>query len=61
MIQYVYVCKDGLPVYVFMYLFLQTFHHGLWCKKKNLWMSLEFFFYYYFFFTLRQYCYLLLL
>lgn len=25
MIQYVYVCKDGLPMYVFMYLFLQIF------------------------------------
>lgn len=31
MIQYVYVCKDGLPMYVFMYLFLQYLHHGLWC------------------------------
>lgn len=29
MIQYVYVCKDGLPMYVFMYLFLQYLHHGL--------------------------------
>lgn len=29
MIQYVYVCQNWLPVYVFMYLFLQYLHHGL--------------------------------
>lgn len=41
MIQYVYVCKDELPMYVFMYLFLQYLHQDLWyadfwCRgKKN--------------------------
>lgn len=35
MIRYVYVCKDGLPMYVFMYLFLQYLHHGLW--RAGLW------------------------
>lgn len=35
MIQYVYVCKDGLPMYVFMYLFLQYLHHGLWCVQVS--------------------------
>lgn len=49
MIQYVYVCNDELPMYVFMYLFLQYLHHdlwlaGLWWGKKELWMSLELFF-----------------
>lgn len=33
------VCKDKLPMYVFMYLFLQYLHHGLcaglWWEKKT--------------------------
>lgn len=43
------MCKDGLPMYVFMYLFLQNLHQGLcadlWSKTYGChWISIIMFF-----------------
>lgn len=59
----IYVCKDELPMYVFMYLFFQYLHRGLsaglWWKKQTKTYRCHWNFYFLLFDTVL--CYILLL